>query len=67
MDHAADTTQFIGRAVELARLDLAAARAAEGNGGVAIVGGEAGIGKTRLLERFAATARNHGAQVLVGA
>ncbi len=67
MDHAAGATQFIGRAAELARLEQAAARADEGRGGAIIVGGEAGIGKTRLLERFAATARDHGAQVLVGA
>ncbi|MEA2608851.1 MAG: hypothetical protein QOJ75_1094 [Chloroflexota bacterium] len=67
MDHAAKATQFIGRAVELARLDAAAARAADGNGGVVIVGGEAGIGKTRLLEQFSATVRDRGARVLAGA
>jgi len=63
---AATPSQFIGRAEELARLDAALARASDGFGGVAIVGGEAGIGKTWLLERFAAGCREGGGQVLIG-
>jgi DNA-binding CsgD family transcriptional regulator len=42
---------------ELALVDLAAARAAEGNGSVAIAEGPAGVGKTRLLREAAARAR----------
>lgn len=43
---------FIGRATELARLGEALASARAGRGRVVVVGGEAGIGKTRLIERF---------------
>jgi predicted ATPase len=40
--------------------------AAAGSAGVAMVLGEAGIGKTRLLQELAAAARRHGALVLFG-
>ena len=49
---------------ELALIDLAAARASEGNGSVAIVEGPAGVGKTRLLREAAARARVGGVRVL---
>ncbi|XRQ03453.1 BTAD domain-containing putative transcriptional regulator [Actinomadura welshii] len=44
---------FVGRAEELARLEAAARDAAAGRGGAVIVGGDAGMGKTALAERFA--------------
>ncbi|MGP4027761.1 BTAD domain-containing putative transcriptional regulator [Actinomadura sp. 3N407] len=44
---------FVGRVQELARLDDAAADAAKGRGGVVLVGGDAGMGKTALADRFA--------------
>jgi len=65
-DAAADG-QFIGRGEELARLNARFRSARDGEGGTIIVGGEAGIGKTHLLEQFAAEARTAGAQVLTGA
>jgi DNA-binding CsgD family transcriptional regulator/tetratricopeptide (TPR) repeat protein len=58
---------FIGRTDELARLTEALGRAADGHGSTVVVGGEAGIGKTRMLEVFAASARESQAQVLSGA
>ena len=57
---------FTGRADELQMLrdDLAVARA--GHGRVALVGGEAGIGKTRLVEELADEAAIRGVTVLWG-
>ncbi|WUH96683.1 AAA family ATPase [Spirillospora sp. NBC_00431] len=46
-------TAFVGRVPELARLADAARDAAAGWGGVVLVGGDAGMGKTALAERFA--------------
>jgi predicted ATPase len=42
----------VGRGAELAVLTTAARRAVAGSGSVAIVEGDAGIGKTHLLRRF---------------
>ena len=48
---------FIGRAAELDQLDRALARAASGTPSIILVGGEAGIGKSRLVaEAVAGTA-----------
>jgi DNA-binding CsgD family transcriptional regulator/tetratricopeptide (TPR) repeat protein len=59
--------RFVGRAQELARLRHLLARAAAGDGPlVALVGGEAGVGKTRLVEQLAAAARGQGVRVLRG-
>jgi DNA-binding CsgD family transcriptional regulator/tetratricopeptide (TPR) repeat protein len=55
--------RFVGRAEELARLDGALADAAPR---VLLLGGEAGVGKTRLLAEFTARARSAGARVLTG-
>ena len=62
-----DRGSLIGRGAEEARLDAALEAAVAGRGTTVIVGGEAGIGKTRLVERVAATARDRGATVLTGA
>ncbi|TDC49450.1 ATPase [Actinomadura sp. KC345] len=51
---------FVGRGRELARLDEAARDAAAGRGGVVLVGGDAGMGKTALAERFARTLAGRG-------
>jgi DNA-binding SARP family transcriptional activator len=60
---AADAPPFVGRADEL--LVLLAAHAGVGErGGIAIVEGEVGIGKTRLAEVFGAAVRRRGARVL---
>ena len=51
---------FVGRRAEQERLDAFLAAALEGRGGLALVAGEAGIGKTALVEAFVADAcRRH--------
>ena len=57
---------FVGRARELAALDDALSDALGGRGRVLLIGGEPGIGKSRLIEELAARARGREAQVLVG-
>jgi DNA-binding CsgD family transcriptional regulator/tetratricopeptide (TPR) repeat protein len=57
---------FVGRAAELARLEAAYQRAAGGEPNTVIVGGEAGIGKSRLIEAFAERVRAAGVRVIVG-
>lgn len=59
--------RLIGRGAEEARLDAALEAAVAGRGTTVIVGGEAGIGKSRLVGRLADSARDRGATVLVGA
>ncbi len=48
------TPSFLGRRAELAKLDERLASALAGEGGVVAVEGEAGVGKTRLVETFLA-------------
>jgi class 3 adenylate cyclase/tetratricopeptide (TPR) repeat protein len=57
---------FVGRAVELARLTARLRDVRAGIGGLVMLVGEPGIGKTRTLEECAETARNDGAVVLWG-
>jgi DNA-binding CsgD family transcriptional regulator len=57
---------FVGRRKPLARLRAALDRAGEGLAGVLLVGGEAGVGKTRLLAEIIDLARREGRWVLVG-
>jgi DNA-binding CsgD family transcriptional regulator/tetratricopeptide (TPR) repeat protein len=57
---------FVGRDRESARLGEALALTTSGTGQVLIVGGEAGIGKTRLFERFAAHVEARGGAVVAG-
>ena len=57
---------FAGRQAAVARLHEAFARARSGERCVALVTGEAGIGKTRLLAEFAHAVRGAGALVLFG-
>ncbi|MFB7507013.1 helix-turn-helix transcriptional regulator [Streptomyces broussonetiae] len=56
---------FVGRTDELDTLNEALARAAAGEPQALLLGGEAGVGKTRLVEEFAAAAGRH-AVVAVG-
>src|SRR4051794_2627566 len=51
-EHTASTRPFVGRARELAELRQALGEAADGRGGVLVVTGEPGIGKTRLLQEL---------------
>jgi tetratricopeptide (TPR) repeat protein len=55
-----------GRVEELGVLEAAQGRAANGEPAVVLVGGEAGIGKTRLMAELADRHRVEGARVLVG-
>ncbi|MFJ8596693.1 AAA family ATPase [Streptomyces sp. NPDC093598] len=57
---------FVGRAEELGTLHDALVRACEGEPQALLLGGEAGVGKTRLVEEFAAAARRRGAVVALG-
>ncbi|MBE1565893.1 helix-turn-helix transcriptional regulator [Nonomuraea africana] len=57
---------LIGRSAELGGLVRVLESAAEGRAGVALVGGDAGIGKTRLATELLAEARKRGFQVMVG-
>ncbi len=57
---------FVGRAGELAALTETLARAAAGEPQALLLGGEAGVGKTRLVEEFITAARRREAVVAVG-
>ena len=57
---------FVGRAAELARLEQALGRACEGSPTTVLLGGDAGVGKTRLVEEFTRRCREQGARVLTG-
>jgi DNA-binding SARP family transcriptional activator len=57
-------TGFVGRVHELSTLHGRIAAASDGAGSVVLVGGEAGIGKTRLAEEAAAGATARGFQVV---
>jgi DNA-binding CsgD family transcriptional regulator len=57
---------FVGRTEELARLAAAGDRAAGGTPTAVLIGGEAGVGKTRLVGEVVAGARAAGATVLAG-
>ncbi|MFF4572629.1 AAA family ATPase [Streptomyces sp. NPDC001410] len=57
---------FVGRTDELDTLNDALARAAAGEPQALLLGGEAGVGKTRLVEEFAAAACRRAAVVAVG-
>ncbi|MEU8250866.1 AAA family ATPase [Nonomuraea sp. NPDC048916] len=57
---------LVGRGVELERLVRVLESAGAGTAGVALVGGDAGIGKTRLVAELAGQARERGFHVLSG-
>jgi DNA-binding winged helix-turn-helix (wHTH) protein/tetratricopeptide (TPR) repeat protein len=59
-------TPLAGRRSELAKLERRLEKVRAGTGSLAFIAGEAGIGKTRLLEEFAARARGAGVEVLGG-
>jgi predicted ATPase len=57
---------FIGRGEELQLLEAARVRAADGDPAVVLVGGEAGVGKTRLVAELIGRYGTDGTRVLVG-
>ncbi|MFF8597704.1 AAA family ATPase [Streptomyces sp. NPDC015232] len=57
---------FVGRAGELTALTEALSRAGAGEPQALLLGGEAGVGKTRLVEEFTTRARAAGAVVALG-
>ncbi|XBP94136.1 AAA family ATPase [Micromonospora sp. CCTCC AA 2012012] len=60
------STVLVGRQDELSALRDALTRARAGEPTTVLVGGEAGVGKTRLLEEFGVLARDAGARLLIG-
>jgi DNA-binding SARP family transcriptional activator/tetratricopeptide (TPR) repeat protein len=58
---------FVGRRDEMERLLGTWSRAARGHGACAFVGGEPGIGKSRLALEFAHAVEDRGGRVLIGA
>jgi len=59
-------TPFVGRGKEMARLQAKLDEARAGHGGLVMLVGEPGIGKSRTIEEFAEQARAGGALVLAG-
>ncbi|MEU3572123.1 AAA family ATPase, partial [Kitasatospora sp. NPDC036755] len=57
---------FVGRGSEITELTDALRRAGTGNPQAVLIGGEAGVGKTRLLEEFLARAAAQGAVTSLG-
>ena len=57
---------LVGRGAELARLTAAVERARTGQPAAVLLGGDAGVGKTRLLTELCRQTRAAGATVLVG-
>jgi len=57
---------LIGRSAELSALSAALVDARDGRTAVVIVGGEAGVGKSRLVHEFAERSRDAGSRVLTG-
>ena len=57
---------FVGRTKEIDRLKQALGHALSGSGDIWLIGGESGVGKTRLLDEFRAHALVAGWQVITG-
>ena len=57
---------LVGRSGQLSVLDTALAEAGSGNPSAVLVGGEAGVGKSRLVSEFGERSRGKGARVLAG-
>jgi tetratricopeptide (TPR) repeat protein len=60
------TLPFVGRDAEMQQLRALWSRAARGRGGLAFVSGEAGIGKTRLVNELALLVESEGGRVAYG-
>ncbi len=57
---------LVGRSGQLSVLDTALADAGRGRPSAVLIGGEAGVGKSRLVSEFAERSRRRGARVLAG-
>ena len=64
MSRRISSPELIGRAAELSSLHAALDDARAGRGRVVLIEGDAGLGKTRLVDHFTSTAS--GVQVLAG-
>jgi len=60
------STPFVARAAQVARITEALGRARAGEPSLLLLAGDAGVGKTRLLDHVAGMARTGGAHVAVG-
>jgi ATP/maltotriose-dependent transcriptional regulator MalT len=60
------SARFVGRSGQLAELEAAYRDAGEGRPSLALVGGESGVGKSRLADELKRHARESGARVLAG-
>ncbi|MBI5566701.1 MAG: AAA family ATPase, partial [Chloroflexi bacterium] len=63
---ASEVRPFVGREIERQQLEARWSRAAHGYGGLLLIGGEAGIGKSRLAHELALIAEAQGGRVLRG-
>jgi len=64
--HTLTQPSFVGREAELAVIEVEIGRAREGGGGLVLVEGESGGGKTKLLEELAQRSAERGVWVLRG-
>jgi hypothetical protein len=62
----AERTPFVGRDSESGELERALDRMLTGQGGLVLVGGEPGVGKTRLVRELLAKARQRGCVTFTG-
>jgi serine/threonine protein kinase len=61
-----NAARFVGREPQFAQLKAALDKALDGSGSAWLIGGESGIGKSRLLDELRTHALTSGAQVLYG-
>ena len=66
MSGRASSPVLVGRDEQMAALDAAFASARQGGPSAVLLGGEAGVGKSRLVSEFSRTAAEAGARVLTG-
>jgi len=66
MDTRVSSPVLVGRSGQLSALDTALAEVGRGRPSAVMVGGEAGVGKSRLVSEFAERSRSTGVRVLVG-
>ena len=62
----APTPPIVGRSAECAEIERALARLSAGEGGVMIIRGSVGLGKTRLIRELALKSRRQGRRVFLG-